>query len=98
MHVPQKGAWAIKELLEGLLLVALLKFLDVPLRLIAVGLVLFVIGNGLYIYAEVTAPKQRARALVIAEARAKQQAEETKEAERVRQEALADAEWRARFV
>ena len=36
--------------------------------------------------------------LAAAATRKKQQAEEIKEAERVRREAIADAEWNARFV
>jgi hypothetical protein len=68
------------------------------LWLVCIGLVLFVIGYSIYIYDDVTAPKRRVRDLAISEARAKQQAEEAKEAERDRQEAIADAEWRERFV
>jgi hypothetical protein len=41
--------------------------------------------------------RRRARELAVAAAREKQQAER-KEAERARQEAIADAEWNARFV
>jgi hypothetical protein len=41
--------------------------------------------------------RRKARELTVA-AREKQQAEEIREAERARQEAIADAEWNARFV
>jgi hypothetical protein len=42
--------------------------------------------------------QRRARNLAVAAAREKQQAEQTKEAERARKEAITDAEWNARFV
>jgi hypothetical protein len=85
----------MKELIEGLLFVALLKFLGVPMGLISFGSILFLI---VYMSVQCTADsRRRARELAVAAAREKQQAER-KEAERARQEAIADAEWNARFV
>ena len=85
----------MKELIEGLLFVALLKFLGAPMWLVSVGSVLYLIGYFVYMSAD---SRRRARELAVAAVREKQRAEEIKEAERVRQEAIADAEWNARFV
>jgi hypothetical protein len=88
----------MKELIEGLLFVALLKFLGVPMWLISLGSVLFLIGFFAYMFLQSADSRIGARELAVAAAREKQQAEEIKEAERARQEAIADAEWNARFV
>jgi hypothetical protein len=85
----------MKELIEGLLFVALLKFLGVPMWLISLGSILFL--TGFFVYMS-TDSRRQARKLAVTAAREKQQAEEIKEAERTRQEAIADAEWNARFV
>jgi hypothetical protein len=87
----------MKELIEGLLLVALLKFLGVPMWLISLGSVLFLIGFFVYMSLQSADSRRSARELAATAAREKQQAER-KEAERARQEAIADAEWNARFV
>jgi hypothetical protein len=72
-----------------------LKFLGAPLWLISLGSILFLI---VYMSVQCTADSLRkARELAAVAAREKQQAER-KEAERARQEAIADAEWNARFV
>jgi hypothetical protein len=88
----------MKELIEGLLFVALLKFLGVPMWLISLGSALFLIGFVFYMFIQSADSRGRARELAVAGAREKQQAEESKEAERARQEAIADAKWNARFV
>jgi len=85
----------MKELIEGLLFVALLKFFGVPLWLISLGFTLFLIGYFAYVVLQSADSRRRARELV---AREKQQAEESKKAERARQEAIADVEWNARFI
>lgn len=85
----------MKELIEGLLFVALLKFLGVPMWLVSLGSFLFLIG--FFAYVSLQSADSR-RKLAATAAREKRQAEEIKEAERARQEAIADAEWNARFV
>jgi hypothetical protein len=85
----------MKELIEGLLFVALLKFLGVPMWLISFGSILFLIG--FFAYMSLQSADSR-RKLAATAAHEKQHAEEIKEAERARQEAIADAEWNARFV
>jgi hypothetical protein len=96
---PQKkrtsGGVAMKELIEGLLFVALLKYLGVPGWFISLGAILYLIG--FFAYMSTADSRRKARELAAAAAREKQQAER-KEAERVQQEAIADAEWNARFV
>jgi hypothetical protein len=63
--------------------------------LISLGSILFLI---VYMSVQCTADSRRkARELAAVTAREKQQVER-KEAERARQEAIADAEWNARFV
>jgi hypothetical protein len=88
----------MKEALQILLIVALLKFLGVPMGLIGIGCFLYAIGSALWLYADVTDQKRKERDAAMTEARKKQKAEEAREAERIRQEELADVEWRARFV
>jgi hypothetical protein len=88
----------MKELIEGLLFVALLKFLGAPLWLIRLGSILFLIVFLFYSCLAAFDSRIQARKLAANAARKKQQAEEIKEAERTRQEAIADAEWNARFV
>jgi hypothetical protein len=88
----------MKELIEGLLFMALLKFLGVPMWLISFGSVLFLIGFFAYMFLQSTDSRIKARNLGVAAAREKQHAEEIKEAQRARQEAIADADWNARFV
>jgi hypothetical protein len=88
----------MKEFIEGLLLVALLKFLGVPMWLISLGSVLFLIGFFAYMSIQSADSRKTARDLAVAAACEKQRAEEIREVERARQEAIADAEWNARFV
>ena len=88
----------MKELIEGLLFVALLKFLGVPMWLISLGSALFLIGFFFYMSIQSTDSGRMARERTVVAAREKQQAEEISEAERARQQAIADAEWNARFV
>jgi hypothetical protein len=88
----------MKELIEGLLFVALLKFLGVSMWLVSLGFILFLIGFFFYLCLAAFDSRIKARNLAVAAAREKQQAEEIKEAERARLEAIADAEWNARFV
>jgi hypothetical protein len=64
-------------------------------RSICLGSVLFLIGFFAYMSLQ---SRRRARELAVAAAREKQRAEEIREAERARQEAIAEAEWNARFV
>ena len=80
------------------LFVALLKFLGVPMWLISLGSALFLIGLFVYKFIQSADLRRRARELAVAAVREKQQTEEIREAERARQEAIADAEWNARFV
>jgi hypothetical protein len=82
----------MKGLIEGLLFVALLKFLGVPMWLISLGSTLFLIGFFVCMSIQSVDSRRRARELAVAAPREKQQAE------RARQEAIADAEWNARFV
>jgi hypothetical protein len=58
----------------------------------------FLIGFFAYMFIQSADSRRTARELAVAAAREKQQAEEIREAERARQEAIADAEWNARFV
>ncbi len=84
----------MKELIEGLLFAALLKFLGVPMWLISLGSALFLIGFVFYMFIQSADSRRRARELAVVAAREKQQ----EEAERARQEAIADAEWNTGFV
>ena len=61
----------MKELIEGLLLVALLKFLGVPMWLISIGSVLFLIGFFVYMSLQSADSRGRARDLAVAAAREK---------------------------
>ena len=85
----------MKELIEGLLFVALLKFLGVPMWLVSLGSILFLVGFFAYMSLE-SADSRRGRELAVSVSHEKQQAKEIKEPERARQEA--DADWNARFV
>jgi hypothetical protein len=88
----------MKELIEGLLFVALLNFLGVPMWLISLGSTLLLIVFFVDMSIQSSDSRRRARELAVAAAREKQQAEQIREPERARQEAIADAEWNARFV
>jgi hypothetical protein len=61
----------MKELIEGLLLVALLKFLGVPMWLISLGSALFLIGFFVYMFIQSADSRRRARELAVAAVRKK---------------------------
>jgi hypothetical protein len=85
----------MKDLIECLLFLALLKFLGVSMWIVTLGSFLYLIGFFVYMS---TDSRRKARKLAEAAACERQKAEEIKEAERVRRETIADAEWNARFV
>jgi uncharacterized membrane protein len=76
-----------------LLFVALLKFLGVTWFDVLVC-ILFLIAFFIYMSMDSAISRRKAQELAVE----KQQAEENKKAERAKQEAIADAEWNARFV
>ena len=61
----------MKELIQGLLFVALLKFLGVPKWLISVGSVLFLIGFFVYMFIQSADSRRSAREVAVAVAREK---------------------------